>query len=227
MTSRGTSRGRRSGPGGRRLPPRLPAPTGFGGRRPAIVRERARRAPVSTGGSVARLLAIAVLAWGAGFLWFSLTLPRPAPLAVRTDAVVVLTGGTGRLQRGLAVLESGAARRMLISGVGRDTTRRQLAAAAGIEVMRLRATDLGYGAVDTRSNAEETARWAKRNGVTSLRLVTSAGHMRRARLELGRVLPPAIRVVEDAVPTPPRVPTIAREYSKYLLRTASLGLGLA
>ena len=180
---------------------------------------------VSLAGIVGRLGAVLLLGWLGGFLWFSLTLPNPAPMAVKTDAVVVLTGGAGRLARGLAVLEAGSARRMLVSGVDRNTTRKQLAAAADTPKSRLNTTDLGYEAIDTRSNAEETAAWVALHDFSTIRLVTSAGHMRRARLELSRVLPNRVLVVSDAVPVEPKAPTIAAEYSKYLLRRAALALG--
>lgn len=176
---------------------------------------------------LARLAALPLLGWMLGLLWFSLTLPGPAPLAVKSDGVVVLTGGAGRFRRGLAVVEADAAQRMLISGVGRTTSRRQLAAAFGVATRRLRSTDLGYEAVDTRSNAEETARWVARHDYQSIRLVTSAGHMRRARLELSRVLPADVRVLSDAVPSEPRAHGLAFEYSKYLLRRGALLLGAA
>jgi uncharacterized SAM-binding protein YcdF (DUF218 family) len=187
-----------------------------------VVREKPRKKSIGIGGVLARLLALVVLLWLGGFLWFSLTLPEPALMSVETDAVVVLTGGKGRLKRGLQVLEAGSARRMLISGVGSGTTRKQLAAAAGISKKRLAKTDLGYEAVDTRSNAEETARWVTKNDIKSIRLVTSAGHMRRARLELAQALPPGVSVLPDAVPVEPKAPSIATEYSKYLLRRFAL-----
>ncbi len=199
-------------------------------RKPAVIRESrsrntGRQRRITIPGVIGRIIAVLALAWVGGFLWFSLTLPDPAPLATRTDAVVVLTGGAGRLSRGLTVLDEGSARRMLVSGVGRKTTRKQLAAAAGLEVSRLKTTDLGYEAVDTRSNAEETARWVQRYGFGSIRLVTSAGHMRRARLELARVLPANVRVVSDAVPVEPQAPSIATEYSKYLVRRLGFSNG--
>ena len=178
-------------------------------------------------GAIGRAVALLALCWLGGFLWFSLTLPDPAPLKQPTDAVVVLTGGAGRLARGLAVIDAGSAQRMLVSGVGRTTTRKQLAAAAGVRMARLKTTDLGYEAIDTRSNAEETARWVKRHDYGTIRLVTSAGHMRRARLELARVLPPSVTVVSDAVPVEPQAPGIATEYSKYLLRRFALMTGAA
>ena len=191
-------------------------------KKPAVIRESGRKQPVGIGGALVRLVALVVLLWLGGFLWFSLTLPEPALKTVKTDAVVVLTGGKGRLKRGLAVLEAGSARRMLVSGVDRGTTRKQLAAAAGISKMRLAGTDLGYEAVDTRSNAEETARWVTAHDIKSIRLVTSAGHMRRARLELAQALPAGVSVLPDAVPVEPKAPSIATEYSKYLLRRLAL-----
>ncbi len=194
-------------------------------RRPLVVKESPRRDKIGLGGLLGRLIGLAILLWLGGFLWFSLTLPGPAPLATRTDAIVVLTGGQGRLKRGLEVLDAGSARRMLVSGVGRDVTKKQLAAAAGVGRARLDKADLGHEAVDTRSNAEETARWVKEHDYGSIRLVTAAGHMRRARLELARVLPATITVLSDAVPVEPQAVTIAQEYSKYLLRRGALLFG--
>jgi uncharacterized SAM-binding protein YcdF (DUF218 family) len=191
-------------------------------RKQPVVRETRRKQPVGVIGALVRLMSLLLLLWLGGFLWFSLTLPEPAMKSTRTDAVVVLTGGKGRLKRGLAVLEAGSARRMLVSGVDKGTTRRDLAAAAGISKKRLATTDLGYEAIDTRSNAEETARWVTKNDIKSIRLVTSAGHMRRARLELAQALPAGVSVLPDAVPVEPKAPSIATEYSKYLLRRIAL-----
>jgi uncharacterized SAM-binding protein YcdF (DUF218 family) len=174
-----------------------------------------------------RLIAALALGWGAGFLWFVLSLPSPAPIAQRTDVVVVLTGGQGRLARGLQVLEADAAERMLISGVAPATTAAMIAEAAGVPLSRLATTDLGYGAIDTRSNAAETASWVAQRGATSLRVVTAAAHMRRALLELSRVLPPNVAITVDAVPNQAGFAALALEYSKYLARRAALALGLA
>ena len=57
--------------------------------------------------------------------------------------------------------------------------------------------------------------------------MTSAAHMRRARLELAAQMPAKVRIVEDAVPAETGADGIAREYSKYLLRVAALGAGAA
>ena len=174
-----------------------------------------------------RLGALVVLAWAWGLAWFALTLAEPAPLTERTDAVVVLTGGPGRLQRGVDVMAAGAAKRMLVSGVEPRVTDAALAgqvkAPAGLFA---RDVDLGFQAVDTRSNAEEVSRWMAHHKYRSLRLVTSAAHMRRARLELSARLPAAIAVVPDGVPGELSATGLAREFTKLVLRRAARLLGV-
>lgn len=183
--------------------------------------------PAGFGLWLARAAGTIFLLWLAGLAWFALTLPSPAALTARTDAVVVLTGGQGRLLRGLEVLEAGAASHMLVSGVARGTSRKMMARAAGIPIARLATTDLGYEAIDTRSNAEETARWVAQHRYRSIRLVTSDRHMRRARLELAQTLPRDIRVVPDGVQLEPGQPGVIREYSKYLVRLVAQQTGAA
>ena len=185
---------------------------------------KSRRAPLA---SALRVLAALALGWSAGFLWFVASLPSSAPLDQRTDVVVVLTGGQGRLARGLAVLEAGAAGRMLISGVAPATTAAMIAEAAGVPLNRLATTDLGYGTIDTRSNAAETASWVMRRRAASLRVITAAPHMRRALLELSQVLPPDVAILVDAVPDQDSMARLAIEYTKYIARRAALALGLA
>ena len=177
---------------------------------------------------VARVAAVLLLLWLGGFAWFVATLPDAAPLSVATDGVVVLTGGAGRLARGVAVLDANAARRMLVSGVGAGIGKSTLAGSVGAKPKLFAArADLGYAAVDTRSNAVETTAWVARHQYASIRLVTSAAHMRRARLELTAQLPPRVAIVEDAVPVEAGADGIAREFTKYLLRKAALAAGAA
>lgn len=175
---------------------------------------------------IRRLISFALLAWLLGFAWFALLLPQPAPM-VKTDAVVVLTGGANRIDRGLDVLKAGKAKHMLISGVDRDVKPPELAAQyAGSAKLFDCCIDLGFQSVDTRSNALETARWAARNKVKSLRLVTHDWHMRRARLELDRALPGNIAVTNDAVSTQPSLAALFKEYNKYWLRAVAALVGI-
>jgi uncharacterized SAM-binding protein YcdF (DUF218 family) len=173
-----------------------------------------------------RIIAFVLLAWILGFVWFALFLPQPAPKD-KSDAVVVLTGGANRIDRGLATLESGGAKRMLISGVDLDVKPQELAA----EYDRPQklfdcCIDLGFRAVDTRSNALETARWAAKHKVKTMRLVTHDWHMRRARLELDQVLPGTVSVTNDAVSTQPSFAVLFKEYNKYWLRALAAFVGI-
>ncbi len=175
---------------------------------------------------ILRILSLPLLAWLLGFAWFGLLLPEPAP-DQKTDAVVVLTGGPRRIDRALEVLEAKQARFMLISGVDPDVRPAELQAeyhwSGALEDCCI---DLGFRSVDTRSNATETARWAARRDVRSIRLVTNDWHMRRAQLELAKALPPDITLVPDAVPTRPSFGELFREYNKYWLRYAASILGI-
>jgi uncharacterized SAM-binding protein YcdF (DUF218 family) len=173
-----------------------------------------------------RLTALLGLLYALGFVLFGVSLPKPAG-AERTEAVVVLTGGSGRLERGMAVLGRGAAKRMLVSGADPSVTRADLARRLGPGTLRtLRCcVDLGSEAVDTRSNAEEARRWMVRRGYRSVRLVTSDWHMLRAAYEFRQDMPD-VRFIEDAVPTRPSLWLLFLEYNKYLLRRAALWLDM-
>jgi uncharacterized SAM-binding protein YcdF (DUF218 family) len=173
-----------------------------------------------------RLSALLLLLYALGFVLFGVSLDKPAG-AERTDAIVVLTGGTGRLERGMAVLKQGRAKRLLVAGADPSVTRADLARRLGPGTLKtLRCcVDLGSESVDTRSNAEEARRWMRRRGYTSLRLVTSDWHMRRAAYEFRQDLPDA-RIVIDAVETHPSLFTLFAEYNKYLLRRAALWLDI-
>lgn len=175
---------------------------------------------------IRRLLSLAVLAWLLGFAAFVLLLPRPAG-KIATDAIVVPTGGSGRIARGIALIEAGHAKRMLITGVDRRVTRAALAEKQGVSLATTACcVDLGREASDTRSNAEETATWVRGHKYTSIRLVTTDWHMPRTRFELSRTLGPGVRVVPDAVRSEADLSVLLREYNKYVFRRASAVLGI-
>ena len=175
---------------------------------------------------IRRLLGVMLLAWTLGFVLFAVRLPRPSG-AQRTDAIVVPTGGAGRIGRGLALLQAGQARRMLISGVDRRVRPAELALTQGAPLALIHCcVDLGREAVDTRSNGEETARWVKQRGYHSVRLVTTDWHMPRARFELEQSLGDDVVIVADAVRSDPGFAVLLREYHKYLLRRAAALVGV-
>jgi uncharacterized SAM-binding protein YcdF (DUF218 family) len=176
---------------------------------------------------VAGVLALA-LAWTAGFMLFAANLPREvADESSRTDAIVVLTGGSGRVDEGLSLLAQGRAERLFISGVYRG-----VAVADLLHVSEAAPQDLacclvlGYEAGSTQGNAVETAAWAAAEQVGSLRLVTASYHMPRSLLEFRRTMPQVEIVPHPVFPAhvrqrdwwrwPGSAYLLAREYTKFL-----------
>lgn len=173
---------------------------------------------------ILRLFSVVALAWGLGFAAFMLLLAPPAG-DVATDAVVVPTGGPGRITRGLTLIGDGRARRMLVTGVAPGVRKADVARIFGHPATVACCVDLGAEAVDTRSNAAETARWVREHGYRSVRLVTSDWHMARARMELGAALAPRVRIVRDGVRSDQRLGLLVNEYNKLLLRRVALWTG--
>ena len=170
---------------------------------------------------IGRIASALIIVWAIGFLWFAVALPQPSG-TVRTDAVIVPTGAAGRIERGFEVLRTDQARQMLVTGVDREVRPREFAAEFAVPQTQMECcVTLGFAAVDTRSNAAETAQWVRENRVRSLRLVTTDWHMRRAAGELLRALPDDIVVVEDAVRSQPSLRILFLEYHKLLASAAA------
>ena len=145
-------------------------------------------------GGLLRSLLVLLGLYLAGFGAYVFMLPNvnagpQATPPVHADAIVALTGGDARLQTGVALLESGAGQRLLISGVHPDTTKealkRRLHGGARFDCC----ADLGFNATDTHGNANEAAQWSRSHGYKSLIVVTAAYHMPRSLLEFGSVMP--------------------------------------
>ena len=177
---------------------------------------------------IARLFALTLLGYAVGFIIFAVTLGSPATTdAMKTDAVVVITGGSGRIEQGIAVLERGQARRLLVAGADPSLTKRDLVRRLGGKQRLLRCcVDLGSESVDTRSNAEEAQRWLARRQFKSVRLITSDWHMRRARYEFRKVLGSEYALVTDGVRSEPGFLTLFGEYNKYVLRRVAVWLDI-
>jgi uncharacterized SAM-binding protein YcdF (DUF218 family) len=175
--------------------------------------------------------ALAVL-WFVGLVVFAETLPGRVNDPERvTDAVVVLTGGTGRLAVGIELLAAKKARKLFISGVYRGVDVAQI-----LRLFKRQGEELeccmvlGHAADDTRGNATETARWMATEGFTSLRLVTANYHMRRSLIEFRRAMPGIALVPHPVFPTgfkaeswwrwPGSASLIAGEFTKYLIALA-------
>ena len=164
-----------------------------------------------------RATLVVLVLYGVGYAAFAMLLPGPAG-DERTDAVVVLTGGSGRLERGFDLVERGVSRRMLIAGVNRIVRPNELAEAYEVDPRLFRCcVALDRESTDTRSNADQIARWVERRRIRSIRLVTNEVHMPRARYELRKRVGKELAILQDGVPSDPDFQDIFLEYNNYLL----------
>lgn len=174
---------------------------------------------------IRRIVAIPLIIWALGFVLFATTLPQPLPLS-QTDAIVVPTGSGGRIQRGLELLQQGAAEQMLVTGVDVAVQPGEFQAEFEVPDRQMECcVELGFSALDTRGNARETAQWMEQQSYTSLRLVTADWHMRRAAVELEDQLPGNITIVRDAVRSEASLSTLFVEYHKFVAAWLLKNLG--
>ncbi|MEA1072385.1 YdcF family protein [Sphingomonas sp. LY29] len=178
---------------------------------------------------ITRLLSFLAIGYALAFALFAVTLGKPAPAATpAVDAIVVITGGKGRIEYGVDLLSDGKGKRLLIAGADPSVRKADLVARVGgkkRELFRC-CVDLGSESVDTRSNAEEAKRWLDRRGYKRFRLVTSDWHMRRAMYEFNRAFDDRYTIVPDGVRTEPGFMTLFAEYNKLVLRRLSVWLDI-
>ena len=180
-------------------------------------------------------LAIAGLAWSAGLVWFAMTIPRDVSDAeTHTDAIVVLTGGSERIDTGLKLLADGRADQLYISGVGGPTKAPELVARAASDPQLGDRIAIG-NALNTPGNAAETAEWVHQHKIASIRLVTASYHMPRSLLELHTAMPEIQIIPHPVFPAnvktdwwrwPGTASLIAREYTKFAITWAWQRIGL-
>lgn len=189
------------------------------------MRRRARK----YGPTILGVIAASLLFWSAGLFAFLNAIPQAAKEPItKTDAIVVLTGGSLRLQTGLMLLQRGVARKLFVSGVHRGVDVEQLLRLARQSPAEADCCiSLGHEADDTKGNAEETASWMKAQKFGSLRLVTAAYHMPRSLIEFQSAMTdidifvhpvfPAHVKLDDWWRWPGTAGLIFGEYSKYLV----------
>lgn len=176
-------------------------------------------------------LAAILALWLCGFALFTaLSLSaKPQDTRVTTDAIVVLTGGTSRIEEGLSLFAAGRARHLFISGVYPNVSKAKIEAMwTGETALPPCCITLGHSATTTMQNAQETRDWLAAHHYTSIRLVTSNYHMRRAAMELRHALP-GITIIRHPVRQPDLTlkdkhlwTLLFSEYHKGLLRSVLL-----
>lgn len=183
-----------------------------------------------------RLLAVLLIllgvAWLAGLFGFAEMIPRtPEGSNEPTDAIVVLTGGSMRMEEGLALLSRQLGKKLFVSGVHRGVDVKQLIDRSLRSPQEIDCCIvLGYAADHTAGNAKETADWMREQGYRSLRLVTASYHMPRSLAEFRQEMPNIKLIPNPVFPEhvkldqwwrwPGTALLIIGEYNKYLVAVA-------
>ena len=150
---------------------------------------------------IVAVLAVVFVGAAIGFVGF-LSQLRGAEIRPErnADGIVVLTGGSSRVSDAMELLAGGYGKRLLISGVHPTNAASDISRSLSDNSLPDNQTpdnltllsccvDLDRSAVNTRSNAAETRRWAHDRGFKSLIVVTSNYHMPRAIVELSHAMP--------------------------------------
>ena len=152
------------------------------------------------------ILSVAVL-WLCAFAVFILQMQLPASEPQeRADALIVLTGGKQRLERGFELLAKGGAPVLFISGVGEKVTVDEMLQAHATPAIRDAIARshaeivLDHTASSTQTNAEQTAAFVRQRGYLTIRLITGHYHMPRSMVEFRAALPGVVIYREPVVP---------------------------
>lgn len=144
---------------------------------------------------------LAILIWGF-ILFASNALHTSSDFPQKADAIVVVTGGKGRLEAAGTLFNKNLGKKLLISGVHPKFKMENLPKNLKVSSQQmLCCIDLDRRALNTVANATQTAQWAQKHKFDSLIIVTSAYHMSRTLLEMRRAAPD-ITFQSYSVPNP-------------------------
>ncbi len=105
------------------------------------------------------------------------------------EAIIVLTGGSGRLKAGAMLLKDKKADALLISGVNVRLSDKGLFKQMPVLDRKLKKdVSIGREAENTRGNAIEAKQWMAENNYDTAIIVTSYWHMERAMLEFSHIM---------------------------------------
>jgi len=192
-----------------------------------MIRRRPRGRGPKFGNLLLFVIAVVVL-WWIGLVRFVEEIPAHiVDVDSKSGAIVVLTGGSGRLDAGLDLLDSNNSSRLFVSGVYKGMEVRQLLELSSKGRANLESRIAIGNAENTRENAAETAAWIVGKHISSLRLVTAAYHMPRSLLEFENAMPDVYIIPNPVFPTqvkqerwwlyPGTAMLISNEFNKFLI----------
>ena len=184
------------------------------------------------------LVLVLAVGWLGGLLLFVTSVtqmqePAITPDLVAADGIVVLTGGSERLNVGIDLLKANKGRKLLVSGVNPTISQDKILAGQDVP-QRLRdcCILMGRMADNTIGNAEETRTWIAAEGLKSIRLVTANYHMPRSLYIFRRALSGITVIPHPIMPDSVKLTRwwegsgttslLINEYNKFLLVLLSI-----
>src|SRR6185437_259332 len=118
--------------------------------------------------------AVGAVLLGLGYCWFVLNIPaEEVTLDRKADGIVVLTGAAARIPDAIELLAAERGKRLLISGVHRDTRAREIARLTPLYSRYFSCCiDLDRSALNTFGNALEAKRWAREHQLPDVTLIS-------------------------------------------------------
>ncbi len=168
--------------------------------------------------------------WAIGLAFFFIAMPSPpvhtTDSHLDVEALIVLTGGKGRLETAISVLNNHTDKRLLIAGVNPIVEQAELSALTGSEAALFDCcVDIDRLSQNTAANAQIGAKWVKEHKFNSVAIITADYHVRRSMLLFENALPD-ISISGYAVETNPDLSFLIREYNKYLFTVFQLAVGI-
>jgi len=162
-----------------------------------------------------------------GALFIALMLFSLAMVAMRapqkptqhTDAIVVLTGGSNRVDEGLKLYHEGLSDYLLISGVHKDVRVGDILRLWHGPALEIGGVALDPKATTTEENAVYSLEWIKAHNVKSIRLITAYYHMPRAYVEFKKRMP-ELKIVPHGIQPetgPSYIKMLLAEFGKTIL----------
>lgn len=159
----------------------------------------------------------AALVWLTGLGVYMVRLPAVTKEPVKADAIIVLTGGPGRLEAAVSLLQAGSAPKLLITGAHARAGWRNIPALRELPPALISCCIMiERQARNTIGNAREAARYVLRERVGQALVVTADYHMPRSLMLFRQAMP---GVVFYPYPVRTSVTPLAwlGEYHKFLV----------
>ncbi len=157
----------------------------------------------------------------------------------KSNFVVVATGGSNRLLKGLDLMKNNYGKRMLLTGIGKGITKENISKAISANEWQKKildcCVDFDETAIDTKGNALKAKKWIQGFKTNSIFLVSANYHMPRLYLEM-QAINPKIKIITVPVKAnsspikffwkPENLELILNEYFKLLATYFRLMLSL-